>query len=448
MCNYRWRECCVIPSRSLVQRCGDHNNPHPMVHSLFQCGRVSSDPMIERLPVQRRIQSEANTMTKFELRNKIRSLRKEIESLCYRDSTDTPDADGKKLDGLMKQLSDLMSKLDAMTAADEAVDEVDTEDRSWKDRSPMAMRAAMRASGQSTRVSRHTIGGDHHDQFSVVKALRSISENRPLEGVEADQSARCAEGRTLRANSFVLPFGRDQNYETRAGELTSGTGSGMVTTIFGDDFLYILRKASILDSLQIQTILAPAGRFRLPRETSNAQANWTIEGVDCGVSPMAADYIEVSPMNLIAEVIISRNLLYSSGYDVESIVRTDLANAIGEKLSNTILNGTGVNPEPQGLFNLSTVGVVPLGAPSTYSWTDALAVEAAILAGNPPAGAVIKSITSPLGQQILKSTTRVSGSTPYPSCVSEDNKINGYDCIASNHVSSSLSYCVCSQNLH
>ena len=47
--------------------------------------------------------------------------------------------------------------------------------------------------------------------------------------------------------------------------------------------------------------------------------------------------------------------------DVEAIVRRDLARVLGLKIDETILNGTGTAPEPEGILNTTGIGNVAMG---------------------------------------------------------------------------------------
>jgi HK97 family phage major capsid protein len=296
-------------------------------------------------------------------------------------------------------------------------------------RHPAVIRSRGRVSSPNTQRHQQT-----DRRFNVASAVRSIAEGKQLSGYEAECNQELTRGLSMRPNSFILPFG---NMETRSNEITTTTGGGIMTYSYGE-YLDKLRKASIIDKLGIKTRLVNPGRYWVPRETTNTVASWSTENVPMNQSPVVVDYIETDPYQLSVFTTVTRTLLASSSYGVSEIIEEDMAKAIGEQLNYSIIAGSGSAPQPCGVLNQAAVDVVSLTSGYTYQWLDALTVESAVLQNNPPEGAKISSITSPLGQKVLKNTAKI-GST-FPNFILENDQMNGHDVVASNHMVSNLSY--------
>jgi HK97 family phage major capsid protein len=361
-------------------------------------------------------------MTIQELREKLVGDEAWLQNICERDSTEETNAE---LDKCLAEIDGIKKRLSALEDVEDG--EVVGQQNSYRHADhPAVLRNRMYAEGKSTRKSKTYIAGSN-DRFSIKRALKSLCEGTGLQGIEADFQ----HGKQTRANGFNVPF-------TRANEVYSGgTGAGLVTYDQAD-FISLLRKASIIEPLGLKTVMAGPGVYRLPRETSNSQASWVLEGNSITNSPLAVDYIEVHPLQLMAMVTLSRTLVYSSSYDSEMIVEQDIIQAVAEKLSGAIVTGLGVGAEPLGVINNPAVEMEALATPPTFTWGDALTMERKVLEANAPQGSAVKVLTSPFGAKRLKESP-VLGTT-FPSWIMQDNKVAGYDVVVSNHVPSNLSY--------
>lgn len=355
-----------------------------------------------------------------QLRAKSKATQEQIKRLC---AEPDPSAEtDQKLQELMGLFEDIQNRIKALMVA-----EGDEEDQ---ERAYLKSPAMQRRNNSRGRVG--TFSGTTHQRFSVSNAIRSIARGDRLPDYEREVTDRLSRGRDLKPNSFRLPL------QERANEIYTTSGGIGAVTYDQDDFLALLRKASIVEPLGIRVRGVGPGVVRIPRETTGISAGWYEEGGSMSNGTFAADYLSYAPMNLWAQACISRTLFASSEYDVESIVRNDMSQAIGEALNAAILSGTGVSGQPMGVLNHPDVDVVALESAPTYAWQDALNLESSVLGNNPPQDATIKVVTSPFGQSKLKATARIG--TSYPSFVEEDNRINGYNVVTSNFVPTDLTY--------
>lgn len=158
-------------------------------------------------------------------------------------------------------------------------------------------------------------------------------------------------------NTFCVPF----NYMTEAAEdltgpttgnelnatLTNNQGKSTIHTEY-DPILAPVFNQTILGLFDVKTGIR--GNLEIPRY-GGASAYWKGELKKAGETTMKFDAVEAKPKRLTTYIVLSRQLLEQSAYNIESYVREELINAISRKLQTTMLgDGAGDNDTPTGLF--------------------------------------------------------------------------------------------------
>ena len=184
--------------------------------------------------------------------------------------------------------------------------------------------------------------------FSLLKTIRSISRNQPLDDltnavVEQGKSEMRKAGLSAQGQ-LVIPTN-----EVRAIHSVTADGEKVVATEVFD----------ILTPLRAKNVLAQAGATIYSNLTSDvkipimSKSNVTFEAEngDAKDGAGAFNYLKLTPHRLTAYVDISKELLAQDSVDVENAIRTDLVNAINSKLEEAFLSDfSGSAAQPKGVF--------------------------------------------------------------------------------------------------
>lgn len=184
--------------------------------------------------------------------------------------------------------------------------------------------------------------------FSLLKTIRSISRNQPLDDltnavVEQGKSEMRKAGLSAQGQ-LVIPTN-----EVRAIHSVTADGEKVVATEVFD----------ILTPLRAKNVLAQAGATIYSNLTSDvkipimSKSNVTFEAENGEAKDGAGafNYLKLTPHRLTAYVDISKELLAQDSVDVENAIRTDLVNAINSKLEEAFLSDfTGSAAQPKGVF--------------------------------------------------------------------------------------------------
>ena len=283
----------------------------------------------------KRAKSENRDLTDEELR----SLTEEDEKMDEEPSDDTPKddepSDEEPKDEDPKECEPNKEK----SAEEEEPKEVDQED---SDEEPSDDK------DKEYKENKKTSTRKMNKNFSLLKTIRSISRNQPLDDltnavVEQGKSEMRKAGLSAQGQ-LVIPTN-----EVRAIHSVTADGEKVVATEVFD----------ILTPLRAKNVLAQAGATIYSNLTSDvkipvmSKSNVTFEAEngDAKDGAGAFNYLKLTPHRLTAYVDISKELLAQDSVDVENAIRTDLVNAINSKLEEAFLSDfTGSTVQPKGVF--------------------------------------------------------------------------------------------------
>lgn len=197
------------------------------------------------------------------------------------------------------------------------------------------------------RMIQHKLGG-------AVDAGREIEISQELGRVEG----RSTEG-------FFMPY---SFFEKRAdvittGQPASGPGSNLVATDhLGNQFIDLLREANPLTGLGVRTLTGLVGNVDIPKLKQSTSVGWFGENSAAPQTDAAFDKVTLSPKHVGAWTEYSRNMLLQSSPDIESILRSDLAQVLALEVARATIDGTGTNSEPTGILN--TAGIQEITKPT------------------------------------------------------------------------------------
>lgn len=175
------------------------------------------------------------------------------------------------------------------------------------------------------------------EKFSIVKAIRSIANNKPMDELTA---AVIAKGNEEARKAGISTQGQIVLPESRATVTVATEGEDVVATdLF--DILMPLRAKNVLVDAGAKFMGGLVGDVEIPVMTAS-NVTWKGEIADAADGAGTFSHVTLTPHRLTAYVDISKQMLVQDSVDVENAIRQDLINAINTKLEETILgNGDG-----------------------------------------------------------------------------------------------------------
>ncbi|EEI2372012.1 phage major capsid protein [Salmonella enterica] len=178
-------------------------------------------------------------------------------------------------------------------------------------------------------------------RFDLSAALRSLSQEKALEGAEAEYSQEMARqaaqrGRAQRSNSVFVP--------------TSALAPVVGTEIRHDSFVDLLLEKSVLGALGVNTLTGLTAPISLPRMNKNATDafGFVNENGEGALSDVAFDGVPMSMKTFTGAVAISRQSMLSMP-NVGALVAEHLIKASRIKLEKLILGNEEVANARAGL---------------------------------------------------------------------------------------------------
>lgn len=220
------------------------------------------------------------------------------------------------------------------------------------------------------RMEGTPISGDRNFEtemrsFNICKAVQHMLGARVDAGRELEISAELArlEGRST--DGILMPY---SVFERRADTITTtapalGPGGNLVgTDHIGGQWVDMLREANPLTGLGMRTMSGLVGNCEVPRLKSSTSVGWFGENSAIPQTETQTDSITLTPKHVGAWTEYSRNMLLQSSPDIEALLRHDLANVLALEVARTVINGSGVGPEPSGI--LATSGILEVAKPA------------------------------------------------------------------------------------
>lgn len=199
--------------------------------------------------------------------------------------------------------------------------------------------------------------------FSLTRAIQHMLGVKVDAGRELEISAELARREQRSTEGFYMPY---SFFEKRADVLTAtapASGSNLVATDhLGGQFIDLLREANPLTALGIRTLTGLVGNVEIPKLKQSTAVGWFGENSAIPQTDAAFDKITMSPKHVGAWTEYSRNMLLQSSPDIESLLRSDLAQVLALEVARATINGTGTNSEPTGI--LKTTGIQEVTKPA------------------------------------------------------------------------------------
>ena len=198
-------------------------------------------------------------------------------------------------------------------------------------------------------------------RYSIVRAIRAMLANdwsgAGLEREASNAFAAKAQQAGLQRqaeNSFFLPM-EVQRRDMTVGTTTAG-GHMVATTLRPQDFVELLRNATLLKSLGARTLSGLVGNADITKQTGAATGYWlSTEATAITESQQTIGLLQLRPKVLGAYTEISRLLLQQSTPDADMFVMEDLAQVLGVALDAAGIN-VGGSGAPVGILGTGSIG--------------------------------------------------------------------------------------------
>ena len=187
-----------------------------------------------------------------------------------------------------------------------------------------------------------------------------------------------------------------------------------------------IRNASVLNKLGATWFGNAVGDISIPKY-SGSNVAWAGEIAEAGDGAGEFSEVVLQPKRLTAYLNVSKTFLAQDSNDAEAILIKDLADAVAEKLDETVFGAqSGTTTRPEGLFYNS--GYTTTGETLTaITYNNVLDLELAVEEKN---GRDFIFVASPQVKYALKGTQMASGLE----MVYSKDEIDGYKAVVSNSV--------------
>ena len=259
--------------------------------------------------------------------------------------------------------------------------------------------------GQLSKSEARNLG-----KFNIIKAINE-ARNGKLTGIEAEVNQEgLSEKRRLGVDARDMhAINMPEMLFTRTQSVTGGSGGNLggdlVFTQPGRyvDFLYpntpLLQQVSVAENL--------VGNVSFPRQTAAYDLNWKTETGADSAQDITFDNVNMSPKRAVITAAMSNQLLrqeYSQG--IEQRIISQLNRSFNKGMESVILNGTGANNQPTGVFTALDAQKLTIGA---IDYADLIAFESALANADALEGN-LAYVTHPAVLAKLKQTKLDAGS--------------------------------------
>lgn len=194
---------------------------------------------------------------------------------------------------------------------------------------------------------------------------------------------------------------------------TTINAAGAIETTYGG-MVDILRAKLVLAQMGVQIMGGMEGLFALPRQSSTTTAYWVTQGQDVTQSAAAIDQVLFYPHTVGVRTPYTREFLKQTSIDAENFYRTDQDAVLAREIERAALNGLGSGGQPLGIMQNPLIPMISAGTNGAApTWANIVAMESQLANLNADMGS-LGYVTDTAVRGLLKTTTKVSGATPYP----------------------------------
>ena len=272
----------------------------------------------------------------------------------------------------------------------------------------------------------------HMENFSIVKSIRSVVDNRPMD--EVNQNVLNAGRKEMR--DAGISFGGQIQLPLEYREEPGPSPSPSVTVnqagvdTYGKELIQT-DKFSLMEPLTNKLVFTELGATYL-NVTNNVSvpkmsalnAGWVGEIEDSAKTSATFETVDYSPKRISAYIDISKTLLYQDGTGVENMIRNQIVEALAQVLESTVLGTEAeTNKKPAGIFNAA-------GA-KELTFAGLVGMEKSLEEAN--VNGEFKYLVNPAIKATLRQTAVGGSKSDFRMLLDSDNEINGIPVVCTNN---------------
>ena len=275
----------------------------------------------------------------------------------------------------------------------------------------------------------------HMENFSIVKSIRSVVDNRPMD--EVNQNVLNAGRKEMRdagisfGGQIQLPleYREEPGSSPSPGPVSVTTNQAGVET-YGKELIQT-DKFSLMEPLTNKLVFTELGATYL-NVTNNVSvpkmsalnAGWVGEIEDAAKTSSTFETVDYTPKRISAYIDISKTLLYQDGTGVENMIRNQIVEALAQVLESTVLGTEAeTNKKPAGIFNAA--------ASKDLTFGGLVAMEKALEEAN--VNGEFKYLVNPAIKATLRQTAVGGSKSDFRMLLDSDNEINGIPVVCTNN---------------
>lgn len=271
----------------------------------------------------------------------------------------------------------------------------------------------------------------HMENFSIVKSIRSVVDNRPMD--EVNQNVLNAGRKEMRdagisfGGQIQLPL---EYRETPSPGPVSVTVNQAGVETYGKELIQT-DKFSLMEPLTNKLVFTELGATYL-NVTNNVSvpkmsalnAGWVGEIEDAANTTATFETVDYTPKRISAYIDISKTLLYQDGTGVENMIRNQIVEALAQVLESTVLGTEAeTNKKPAGIFNAA--------ASKDLTFAGLVAMEKTLEEAN--VNGEFKYLVNPAIKATLRQTAVGGSKSDFRMLLDSDNEINGIPVVCTNN---------------
>ena len=272
----------------------------------------------------------------------------------------------------------------------------------------------------------------HMENFSIVKSIRSVVDNRPMD--EVNQNVLNAGRKEMR--DAGISFGGQIQLPLEYREEPGPSPSPSVTVNqagvenYGKELIQT-DKFSLMEPLTNKLVFTELGATYL-NVTNNVSvpkmsalnAGWVGEIEDAAKTSSTFETVDYTPKRISAYIDISKTLLYQDGTGVENMIRNQIVEALAQVLESTVLGTEAeTNKKPAGIFNAA--------ASKDLTFAGLVAMEKSLEEAN--VNGEFKYLVNPAIKATLRQTAVGGTKSDFRMLLDSDNEINGIPVVCTNN---------------
>ena len=270
----------------------------------------------------------------------------------------------------------------------------------------------------------------HMENFSIVKSIRSVVDNRPMD--EVNQNVLNAGRKEMR--DAGISFGGQIQLPLEYRETPTPSPSVTVNQAGVDTYgkeLIQTDKFSLMEPLTNKLVFTELGATYL-NVTNNVSvpkmsalnAGWVGEIEDAANTTATFETVDYTPKRISAYIDISKTLLYQDGTGVENMIRNQIVEALAQVLESTVLGTEAeTNKKPAGIFNAA--------AAKDLTFAGLVSMEKSLEEAN--VNGEFKYLVKPAIKATLRQTAVGGTKSDFRMLLDSDNEINGIPVVCTNN---------------